>query len=104
MNRTVCALPALMLGFAACAPLPAMPPTLAPSTYSALTSAARASWSNRGATSSGRGEMADSRLAPALRKDPHSNDWVIVAPARGDQPHEDTGPIPYCPFCPGKEA
>ncbi|MBM3310056.1 MAG: galactose-1-phosphate uridylyltransferase [Candidatus Aminicenantes bacterium] len=49
---------------------------------------------------------------PALRKDPLSGRWVVVAPGRSRRPNEFTPPAAEerrgeavrCPFCPGNEA
>ncbi|ALV33170.1 galactose-1-phosphate uridylyltransferase [Streptomyces sp. CdTB01] len=49
-----------------------------------------------------------------LRRDPFTRDWVAIAPARGERPHQMPDPAgrpllrpsatdPACPFCPGRE-
>ena len=50
---------------------------------------------------------------PAIRQDPTTKDWVIVASDRARRPHDlrsprprstSDSPDPACPFCPGNEA
>ena len=48
--------------------------------------------------------MPASEPGPVLRKDPLSQEWVIVAPARSNRPSLETGLVRECPFCPGNEA
>lgn len=46
---------------------------------------------------------------PEIRKDPTSDRWVIIAPARAERPRDEFGGDPAaaardCPFCEGREA
>lgn len=59
------------------------------------------------------GEAGAVDMAPELRQDPFTREWVIIAPRRTRRPHqvpeatiEPTRPAtfdPDCPFCPGQE-